>query len=240
MPAIASEPASAASVDLRAIRVEDLVPYSPEEEVRAEQDIISGMGAVEPVATATRSKTFHRRGWAIGILSFFAGIGIIFLVSGAYYSWGSNPGGIPPGKKPSFPGSSGAATAPLKPAFDVQSLESHILQKAVAGNLFVITGTVKNVGKAPSRGIRVRATLFGKDNQVLIKQASIAGNYLDKFALPHMVRTTIEGHLTAARYEEGSGNHNVLPGNSVPFTVVCFEPPSKVESFEVLATDAEL
>lgn len=129
MPAVASMPAPPASDGLRAIRLEDLVPCSPEEEVRAERDIISGTGAVKRVATATRSTTFNRRAWALGILSFFAGVGIFLLASGAYTFWGSNPGGKSPGKKYSVPGSSSAATASLKPAYDIQNLESYILER---------------------------------------------------------------------------------------------------------------
>jgi hypothetical protein len=220
--------------------MEDLVPFSSEEEVRVERDIIRGTGAVPPGARASRSTTFIRSAGAMGVLSFFAGLGIFLLVSGAYYFRGSDPGGKSPGEKSSFPGSSSAATALLKPAYDIQNLKSYTPREAIAGNLFVITGTVKNVGKAPSRGVRVRATLFGKKKEVLSKQASIAGNYIDKYTLLYMVRDAIEGHLAAARYDEGNGNHNVPPGTSLPFIVVCFEPPGKVESFEVLATDAEL
>jgi hypothetical protein len=240
MPAIASTPVSQDPVGPKAIRMEDLTPHTPVAEVRAERDSISDTGPVKRVATAARSTTFNRRTRSMGMFSIFVCVGIFLLASGAYYFRGSNPWGKLPGMSSFFPGSPGAATGPLKPAFDVRNLESYIPQKAVAGNLFVITGTVKNVGKGPSRGIRVRATLFGMDGKALIKQESIAGNPIDKFTLPHMMRTAIEAHLASSRDEAGNGNNNIPPGKSVPFIVVCFEPPGGVESFEVRATDAGL
>lgn len=240
MPVVASKPAPPGAAGLEAVRLEDLVPFVPEGEVRAARNSSSVTGAVKRVSTEIRSTAFKKRPWAIGILSFFVGLGILLLASGAYNFGVSNPWERSAGKKSPIQRSSGAASVPLKPAYDVQNLDSYIPREAIAGNLFVITGTVKNVGKAPSRGIRIQATLFGKDKKVLVKQASIAGNYIDKFTLPYMMRTTIIGHLAAARYEEGSGNNNIHPGNSLPFIVVCFDPPGKVESYEVLATNAEL
>ena len=224
--AVESNPAPPSPAGQEALRLEDLVPYSPEEEERIERDLIAGKGAVRRAARGSRATKPIRSAGAMGMLAFFAGVGILLAIGA-------------PNFRDSNPGSSNGATASLKPAYDVRNLESYTPEKGIAGNLFVITGTVRNVGKGPSRGIRVQATLFGKDNQVLLRQTSIAGNEIDKFFLPHMLRTTIEGQLAGARYEEGNGNHNVPPGNSVPFMVVCFEPPEKVERFEVLATDAE-
>jgi hypothetical protein len=239
-PDAANMPADPLPADPGAVRLEDLVPYSSEEKARVERESIGGAGAVPPAAWASRATAFLRRAGAVGMLPFFAGVGIFLLASGAYYFRGADPGGSSPGEASSLPGSSSAATAPSKPAYDVRDLRSYTPREAIAGDMFVITGTVKNVGKAPSRGIRVRATLFGKNRQVLVKQASIAGNYIDKRTLPHMARTAIDAHLAAARNGEGNGNHDIPPGKVLPFIVVCFEPPEKVESFEVLATDAEL
>ena len=226
MPAVESNPVPPIPADHEAIHLEDLVPYSPEEEERIERDLRDGTNAMRRVASRSRSKKQKRTAWALGVLAFFAGAGILLAIGA-------------PNFRVSDSGSSNGATAILKPAYDVRNLETYTPEKRIAGNLFVITGTVGNVGKGPSRGIRVQATLFGKDNQVLLRQTSIAGNEIGKSFLPHMKRATIEEQLAAARYEAGSGNRNVPPGSDVPFMVVCFEPPEKVERFEVLATDAE-
>ena len=249
-PAVESEESGGSAVDAMtafpgetgpgATRLEDLVPFEPERGGRTEPGTIGGTDAAKRVVTGTRSTAFKKRAWVIGAISFFAGLGILFLANGLYYVAAFKPLGISPAKKATFPLSLNAATAPLKPAYDVQNLDAYIPREAIAGNLFVIAGTVKNVGNASSRGIRIQATLFGKDHQVLDRQASIAGNFIDKFTLPHMMRTAIEGHLTAARYEAETGNHDIPPGNSLPFIVVCFNPPGQVETYEVIATNADL
>ncbi len=258
MPAVASNPAptvaggepEASSVGNESVfpgeagpgvtRLEDLVPFVPEGEVRTNRDTVSGAGAVKHVAKKKRSTAGRIRAWATGVFALFAGIGILLLLASVAYNIGVfNPWGKSPAKRPSLRGGADAA-ASAKPEFEVRKVDAYIPVRAIAGNLFVVTGTVKNVGNASSRGIRIQATLFGKDNQVLIKQASLAGNYIDKLTIPHMMRAAIEAYLTAARYEVGTGNYDIPPGSSLPFVVVFFDPPGKVESYKVLATNAEL
>jgi predicted Zn finger-like uncharacterized protein len=220
-------------------RMEDLIPFLPEREVRADRANIESAVAVKSITSETRSTAFGKRAWTISLLTSLAGLGILLLAGGAYYFWNSHPWGGPPGKNSPVPRSANAAPASLKPSYIVKNLGAYIAREAIAGNLFVITGTVKNVGMGPSSGIRLRATLFGVDGKVLMEQTSIAGNYLDKGTLPYMARPAIEVHL-AGRSGEGTGNRNIPPGNSLPFVVVCFDPPGKVETFKVVATDADL
>ena len=258
MPGVASNPAPAAAggepeasaVGNKSVfpdeagpgvpRLEDLVPFAPGGEVRSSRDTVGAAGAVKRVGKKNRSTALRIHAWATGVFAFFAGLGILLLfATGAHYIWGTfDPWVKSPAKEATIPRTSNAASAPAKPVFDVQNLDAYIPRNAIAGNLFVITGTVKNVGNASSRWIHIQATLFGKDNQVLIKQESIAGNHIDKFALPLMNRASIEGFL-ASRDDAGAGNHALPPGNSLPFIVVCFDPPGKVESFKVFATNAE-
>jgi predicted Zn finger-like uncharacterized protein len=239
VPAVGKKPAPQAPAGPQGTRLEDLIPFLPEGEVCTDRAKIDGAVAAKSVRAETRSATFRKRAWTVSLLTSLAGLGILLLASGAYYLWNSHPWGGSPGKKSSGPRSASAAPTPLKPAYVVQNLEWYIPREAIAGNLFVITGTVKNVGKGPSRGIRLRATLFGKDRKVLMEQTSIAGNYLDKGTLPYMARPAIEVHL-AGRSGEGTGNRDIPPGNSLPFVVVCFDPPGNVETFKVIATDADL
>ena len=212
IPAVACRPATPAAPHPKIGRLEDLVPYAP-----PERDPAGNAPPGMRVVKKTRPSILNRLAWVIGILSFFAGVGL-FAASGDY-NFGN------------FGGS--------KPAYDVQTLDSYFLPEAVAGDLFIITGKVKNVGKTSSRGIRIRAILFGKGDKVLMEQTSVAGNYLDNAVLPYMARPAIEVHL-AGRSMEGTGNRNIPPENSLQFIVVCFDPPEKVERFKVLATDADL
>jgi len=218
-----------------ATRLEDLVPYSPGDGISPDRDATAGPDGGKRAAAIAPPGLPKGAGWSFGTLPIVAGLGILLLVGGAYYALTSNPGGSSPGRDSS---SSGSADAAAKPVYDVQNLKSFIPAEAIAGNLFVITGTVKNVGKVESGGIRVRATLFWKEKQVLMEQTAIAGNQIEEKSLRHMMRIAIEGYL-AHQDGEGTGNRKIPPGKSLPFMVVCFDPPGKVEWFEVLATDAD-
>ena len=223
----------------RAARLEDLIPLSLEAGVGPKRNTIGGAGAVKRAETGTLPANPKRRSRSIGTLPLIAGLGFLLLAGGAYYYFGtSNSGRISPGRESSLPASSRAEDAAAKPVYDIQNLNSFIPRQAIAGNLFVITGTVTNVGTVQSGGIRLRATLLGKDNQVLMEQTAIAGNRIDENSLPYMTRIPIEAHL-AQHDEEGTGNHDIPPGKFLPFMVVCFDPPGKVESFKVLAVDVD-
>jgi hypothetical protein len=135
-------------------------------------------------------------------------------------------------------GSAPRAGAASRPAYDVREMKSNSHEKAVAGNLVVVSGTVVNVGKGTSRGIQMRAALLGEDNQVLMENSSLAGNLIDESTLPHMNRNPIEMYLKMEGREEGE-HRDIPPGKSVPFMVVFFDPPGKVGSFTVRAVDAD-
>ena len=135
-------------------------------------------------------------------------------------------------------GSAPRAGAASRPAYDVRELRSNSHEKAVAGNLVVVSGTVVNVGDGTSRGIRMRAALLGEDNQVLMENSSLAGNLIDESTLRHMNRNPIDVYLKMEDREEGE-HHDIPPGKSVPFMVVFFDPPGKVGYFTVRAVDAD-
>jgi hypothetical protein len=53
-----------------------------------------------------------------------------------------------------------------------------------------------------------------------------------------MNRNPIEADLKM-EYGKGGEHSDILPGKSLPFMVVCFDPPGKVGSFTVHAVDAD-
>ena len=120
--------------------------------------------------------------------------------------------------------------------FDVQSLKGFLNKQDSGESLYIIKGTVTNVGKTASRGIRIQATLFGKDNQAIMQNESFAGNQIDESLMSHMNRVRIEGFLSM-RYGEGNANRDIPVGTSLPFMVVFFDPPEGIQSFTVKATD---
>jgi len=97
---------------------------------------------------------------------------------------------------------------------------------------------VTNVGKTVSSGIRIQATLLGKDNQVIMQNEAFAGNLIDESLMAHMNRVRIEGFL-GMRYGEGNSNRDIPVGMSLPFMVVFFDPPEGIQSFTVKAVNVD-
>jgi len=131
-----------------------------------------------------------------------------------------------------------ARSAPEHAVFDVGNLKGYLNKQTSGEPLYVVKGTVTNVGKALSSGIRIEATLLGKDNQAIVKNGTFAGSVIDESLISHMTRVRIEGFL-GMRYGEGDVNRGIPAGKTLPFMVVFFEPPEGVESFRVKAVDAE-
>lgn len=130
-----------------------------------------------------------------------------------------------------------ARTLAERPAYEIREAEGYPGCSADGQSFFVVYGTVANVGKAASDGIRVRASLLGTDNQVILEGESFAGNRIDKALLPHMTRVRIDEFLRV-EYGDWNSNRNIPEGGSLPFMMVFFDPPRPVGSFVVKAMDA--
>lgn len=170
--------------------------------------------------------------------------GILLLAGGAYFFRDTKPAQELLRKffPPSGSGNTGHGVstkdAVEKPAYEIRDMTSSYAKTFIGGNLFVIRGAVANVGKGPSRGIRVQATLLGKDNLALVNSTVFAANLVDNTTLRHANRAVIEG-LLGFRYGERNVNRDIPKGKSLLFMVVFFDPPGQVESFTVKALDAE-
>jgi hypothetical protein len=200
-------------------RLENLVIFPPSEDVG-------------PPTVPTRRKP------SFGKNILVAGLSILLLAGGVLYFATTLIGQEPLGKRFPLWGAAPQAKVAARPAYDVREMKSTFHEQAVAGDLFVVSGTVVNVGKGISRGIQMRATLLGEDNQVLIENSSIAGNLINEPTLLRMNRNPIEAELKT-EYREGGEHRDILPGKSLPFIVVFFDPPGKIGSFKVQAVDAE-
>jgi len=166
-----------------------------------------------------------------------AAISILLLSGGAFYyvdHVDGNSGRQPSGLVSPAP----AQRAPGYPLYDVQNLKGQFNKQATGESLYVVRGTVTNVGEAVSGGIRIRATLLGKDNQAIMQNETFAGNLIDESLMAHMNRVRIEGFL-GMRYGEGNANRDIPVGTSLPFMVVFFDPPEGVESFTVKAMNVD-
>ena len=163
-----------------------------------------------------------------------AGVILLLLTGGAFYFVDGNSGRTSSGNVLSVR----ARNAPEQPVFDVGNLKGNLNRQASGAPLYVVKGTVTNVGKAMSSGIRVEATLLGRDNQAIVKNGSFAGNVIDESLISHMTRVRIEGFL-GMRHGDGDVNRDIPAGKTLPFMVVFFDPPEGIESFVVNAMDAE-
>jgi hypothetical protein len=145
---------------------------------------------------------------------------------------------FPPSAPENPAGVASPAADGRKPAYEIRDVGSFRAETFKGGKLFVIHGTVANVGSAASRGILLRATLLGKDNQALADKAVFAGNRVDNTTLRHADRDVIL-QILALRHGPGNANSEIPPGNSLPFMAAFFDPPETFESFSVTAADAE-
>ena len=162
-------------------------------------------------------------------------ISVLLLSGGAFYYVDHVDGNF--GRHPLVTASPvPAQSASGPPIFDVQDLQGSINKQDTGERLYVIKGTVTNVGKTLSRGIRIQATLLGKDNQAIMQNEAFAGNLIDESLMSHMNRVRIEGFL-GMRYGEGNANRDITAGMSLPFMVVFFDPPEGIQSFTVKAMD---
>ena len=185
-------------------------------------------------------KASTRRRLSPGRNLLVAGLGILLLAGSVLYFGTTKAGqGVLGDWLPSL-GVARKASASARPVYDVRELKSTAIEKTAAGNLFVVSGMVVNVGRGTSHGIQMRAALLGADNLVLMENSSLAGNLIDEPTLLRMNRTPIEVYLKMDHSEEEARDHReILPGMSLPFMVVFFDPPGKIGSLTVNAVDAD-
>lgn len=165
-------------------------------------------------------------------------LGVLLLAGGAFYLGIMNSGQATLGRL--FPGWGSGRTGsdPARRAYDIRDVKWYVDKSSDGGTLFVIKGSVANAGKKQSAGIRIQATLMGKDNNVLAEQAAFAGNVIDKATLRILGRAGIEGAMSN-RLGEGNVNKEIPNGKFLSFMVVFTNPPEKIESFLVKATEVE-
>ncbi len=203
------------------------IPVPPEENT-----------AEETAATEPERKASFRRGPSLLNVLLLSVLALLLLAGGAYYFGGTKSMREGLGRLVTGWGSGRTGSAPEKPVYDIRDVKWYVYEGSTAGNLFVIKGSVANIGKAPGAGIRIQATLLGKDNEALAEKTAFAGNLLDEASLRKMDVAGIEAVL-ANRFGEGNVNREILTGKALPFMVVFTDPPGKIDSFMVKAIDVK-
>jgi len=225
-------------------RMEALFLPSTGTDTAPEPDSSRDERAAEMASLKRRLRASHRRGPSMLTIFLLVVPGILLLASGAFFFRDTKPARellrrfFPPSGSGNTARAVSTPSAVEKPAYEIRDLKASYAKTFIGGNLFVIEGTVANVGKGPSRGIRVQATLLGKDNQALVNSTVFAANLVDNTTLRHSNRALIEGFL-GWRYGKRNANRDIPAGASLPFMVVFFDPPERIEYFTAKALDAE-
>jgi len=223
------EPPDVAGV--KELRLEDLFIHPS----AVEGDRIPGGVDDRPVETRSPRSGWNPppgRRWYRRPLFLAAAISILLLAGGIFYFVDGNSGRTSSGNVLPVRARSSLGN----PVFDVGNLKGYLNKKGSGEVFYVVEGTVTNIGKARSSGIRIEATLVGKDNQAIVTNGAFAGNVIDESLISHMTRVRIEGFL-AMRYGEGDVNRDIPTGKALPFMVVFFDPPEGIQSFTVKALD---
>ena len=224
------EPAQPGTVYLR---LEDMfaVPLPPEEHPAGENP------PEETAATEPWRKAPSRRAPSMLTVLLISVLWILLLAAGALYFGTTKPGHDMLGKLFAGWGSARTGSAPEMPVYDIRDVKWHVDKSSTEGSLFVVKGAVANVGNVPSTGIRIQATLLGKDNEALAEKAAFAGNLIDETTTRHTERAVIEG-LMSNRFGAGNVNKEIPPGKALSFMVIFFDPPVETEAVMVKAIDA--
>jgi len=124
-----------------------------------------------------------------------------------------------------------------KAAFEIQN--TRWFSERMSGDkvIFAVTGTVTNRGN-PVPWIQIRATIAGKDDDVLMEKSVVAGNQLDNTLLRTMSQEQIEAHLLKRNVTMVT-DHDVPTGLTLPFMAVFFNPPKMVHAVTVKANAGE-
>jgi len=207
----------------------DRIPPPPEENP-AEENLAEETAVTEPERKAPSRRASSR---STPLIIFV--LCLLLLAAGAFYYGTTTPGRERLGTV--FPGWATPPGSVAKTPYDIRNVKWSIEKETASGTLFVVKGEVANVGNVPSAGIRIQATLLGKDNQALVENAAFAGNVLDNASLGRMDRPAIEAAMSN-RFGQGNVNREIPPGKALPFMVFFFDPPVGIDAVMVKADDA--
>ena len=182
----------------------DRIPPPPEEQPAGEYP------PEETTATEPERKVPSRRAPSMLAVLVISVLWILLLAGAALYFGTTKSGQDLLGKLFAGWGSSRTGSSPARPVYDIRDVKWYVDKSSAGGSLFVIKGVVANVGNAPSAGIRIQATLLGKDNEALAEKTAFAGNV----------------------------NREIPPGKALPFVVIFFHPPVEIAAVMVKAIDA--
>jgi len=106
------------------------------------------------------------------------------------------------------------------------------VENAKAGQLFVITGRVKNDYPHNRRFVKVTGTLFTKDKSAAKTATVFCGNFLTDSELSSLDLAAINKRLMN-RYGDKKSNLTIKPGQMIPFMIIFSKLPDNLDEFSV-------
>ena len=111
------------------------------------------------------------------------------------------------------------------------------VENTKTGQLFIISGRVKNDYQQNRRFIKITGKLFSKGKKLVKTETVFCGNFLSDIELSNMDLATIKKRLMNRAGDKRS-NLVVTPGKMIPFMVVFSDLPANLEEFSVEVADS--
>ncbi len=123
-------------------------------------------------------------------------------------------------------------------SISLKNVRQYYVTNEKVGQIFVVDGKAGNDFTTPKEMIRVEASIYDAQGNVLVAKKQICGNTLSHFQLQVQTLDEIEKGLNA---EVGilTNNTFIKPGMDVPFMLIFANPPESLKEFGITVIGAE-
>ncbi len=121
---------------------------------------------------------------------------------------------------------------PLKPVMDEPSIDGRFVSNKSAGELFIVTGRIKNPSNTAVSYVQVKGSLMRKDNTKAKTLSAYCGNIISEEMLKSGNISDINRQMGIKQGHQNT-NVNIKPGASVMFMLVFSELPEDLSNFTV-------
>ncbi|NDY70761.1 hypothetical protein DO021_03730 [Desulfobacter hydrogenophilus] len=125
-----------------------------------------------------------------------------------------------------------APQPPLNPVLDEPSIDGRFVSNKSAGDLFIITGRIKNPSNTAVSYLQVKGTLMKKDNTKAETLIAYCGNIIPEETLKSGNISDIAKQMGVKQGNQNT-NVNIKPGASVMFMLVFSNLPEDLSNFTV-------
>ena len=125
-----------------------------------------------------------------------------------------------------------APQPPLNPELDEPSIDGRFVSNKSAGDLFIITGRIKNPSNTAVSYLQVKGTLMKKDNTKAGTLIAYCGNIIPEETLKSGNISDIAKQMGVKQGNQNT-NVNIKPGASVMFMLVFSNLPEDLSNFTV-------